>query len=70
MENFEKRQIFLNEFQDKKISDIILNILLYKININNKKYFEAWMNLKQISFHVDFNNIEEEKEKKRNRKIF
>ena len=64
MENLEKRQIFLNEFQDKKISDIILNILLYKININNKKYFEAWMNLKQISFHVDFNNIEEEKEKK------
>ncbi len=63
MENFEKRQIFLEEFSDKKIADIISNIFFYKKLYNDRKFFEAWMCLQKISFHVDFNNIQEEKER-------
>ena len=74
LENAEKRQIFLDEYKDKKISDIANSIYAYKINIKNNKFFEAWMSLKQISFYVDFNNIEDEglrkREKERYSKIF
>ena len=65
MENPEKRQIFLEEFSDKKIAGIISNIYSYKNNINNNEYFEAWIFLKQISFHIDFNNINDEEQKKK-----
>ena len=57
LENYEKRKIFLDELTDKKIVDIISNIFFYKINLNKKKYFEACLCLKQISFYSDFNNI-------------
>jgi len=74
LENAEKRQIFLDEYKDKKISDIANSIYAYKINIKNNKFFEAWMSLKQISFYVDFNNIEDEglrkREKEKYSKIF
>jgi hypothetical protein len=65
MDNLEKRQIFLEEFTDKKISDIISSIYSYKINIKQNNFFEAWMSLKQISFYVDFDNIEDKKQKER-----
>ena len=65
LENAEKRQIFLDEYKEKKISDIANSIYSYKINIKNNKFFEAWMCLKQISFYVDFNNIEDENQRKR-----
>ena len=35
LQNFEKRQIFLDGYSDKKISDIINGIYSYKINIKN-----------------------------------
>ena len=63
--NLEKRKIFLEELTDKKISDIISSIYSYKILVKQKKFFEAWMSLKQISFYVDFNNIEDAKQKKK-----
>ena len=65
LQNFEKRQIFLDGYSDKKISDIINGIYSYKINIKNNKYFDAWVNFKQISFYIDFKNIEDEVQKKR-----
>ena len=64
LENPEKRQIFLEQFEDKKISDITSNIYNYKINIKNKDYIGALACLKQISFYTDFDNIENELEKK------
>jgi hypothetical protein len=65
LQNSEKREIFLDEYKDKKISDIIKNIYSYKMNIKNSKFFEAWVCLKEISFYVDFENIENEAKKKR-----
>ena len=65
LQNSEKREIFLDEYKDKKISDIIKNIYSYKMNIKNNKFFEAWVCLKEISFYVDFDNIENETKKKR-----
>ena len=65
LQNCEKREIFLDEYKDKKISDIIKNIYAYKMNIKNNKFFEAWVCLKEISFYVDFDNIENEAKKKR-----
>lgn len=65
LENFEKRKIFFDEFNDKKIVDIIKNIYLYKINFKKKKFFEAWINLKQISFFIDFNNINNKQTKEK-----
>ena len=64
LENTEKRQIFLEEFDDKKIADITSNIYNYKTNIKNKDYIGALACLKQISFYIDFDNIENEYEKK------
>ena len=64
MEIYEKRRIFFEEFPDKKIADIISNIYLYKNHFNNKKFFQAWMCLQKISFHVDFNNINDDAQKK------
>ena len=64
LENTEKRQIFLEEFDDKKISDITSNIYNYKMNIKNKDYIGALACVKQISFYIDFDNIENEYEKK------
>lgn len=64
LENTEKRQIFLEEFDDKKIADITSNIYNYKMNIKNKDYIGALACLKQISFYIDFDNIENEFEKK------
>ena len=64
LENTEKRQIFLEEFDDKKISDITSNIYNYKTNIKNKDYIGALACVKQISFYIDFDNIENEYEKK------
>ena len=64
LENTEKRQIFLEEFDDKKIADITSNIYNYKMNIKNKDYIGALACLKQISFYIDFDNIENEYEKK------
>ena len=63
LENYEKRKIFLDELTDKKMVDIISNIFLYKINLNKKKFFEACLCLKQISFYADFNNIITEAQK-------
>lgn len=70
LENSEKRQIFLNEYKDKKISDIVNNIYSYKINIKKNNYFEAWLSLKQISFYVDFDNIEDELQKKKEKEKY
>ena len=64
LENQEKRQIFLEEFDDKKIADITSNIYNYKKNIKNKDYIGALACLKQISFYIDFDNIENDIEKK------
>ena len=63
MENYEKREIFLEAFPDKKIADIISNIYLYKNHFKDNKFFQAWMCLQKISFHVDFNNINDELQK-------
>jgi len=65
MENPEKREIFLEQFQEKKIADIISNIYSYKINISKNKYFEAWICLKKMSFYVNFNNIQDKEQKKK-----
>ena len=65
LENKEKRKIFFDEFSDKKIVDIITNIYFYKINFIQKKYFEAWINLQQISFFIDFNNIQNKQVKEK-----
>ena len=65
LQNREKREIFFDDYKDKKISDIIKNIYSYKINIKNNKFFEAWICLKEIRFYVDFDNIENEAKKKR-----
>ena len=65
LENAEKRQIFLEEYQEKTISDITKSIYSYKINIKNNKYLEAWKCLKQICFYVDFDNIKDENQRKR-----
>ena len=70
LENAEKRQIFLDEYKDKKISDISSSIFSYKINIKENKFFEAWVSLKQISFYVDFNNLEDEEKKKREKEKY
>lgn len=61
LENPEKRKIFLEEFDDKKISDITSNIFGYKIYIKNKEYIGALACLKQINFYIDFDNIENAK---------
>lgn len=60
LENPQKRKIFLEEFDDKKIADITSNIYSYKINIKNKEYIGALACLKQISFYIDYDNIEKE----------
>ena len=65
IENAEKRNIFLGEFHDKTISSIVSNIYSYKIFIKKNKFFESWMCVKQISFYVDFNNIDDEAEKRK-----
>ena len=70
LENPEKRQIFFDGYNDKKISDLASSIYSYKINIKNNKFFEAWMCLKQISFYVDFNNIEDEVQKNREKEKY
>ena len=70
LENPLKRQIFFDEYKDKKISDIVNGIFSYKINFKNKKYFEAWVCLKQITFYVDFNNIEDEGQKNREKEKY
>ena len=70
LENPLKRQIFFDEYKDKKISDIANAIFSYKINIKNNKYIEAWVCLKQISFYVDFNNIEDDTQKKREKEKY
>ena len=70
LENAEKRQIFLDEYKDKKISDITNNIISYKINIKNNKFFDAWLCLKQISFYIDFNNIKDNGQKKREKEKY
>ena len=70
LENPEKRQIFLDGYNDKKISDLASSIYSYKINIKNNKFLEAWMCLKQISFYVNFNNIEDEVQKNREREKY
>ena len=59
--NPQKRQIFLEEFDDKKISDITSNIFGYKTNVKNKEYIGALACLKQINFYIDFDNIENAK---------
>jgi hypothetical protein len=61
LENPEKRKIFFEEFDDKKISDITSNIFGYKIYIKNKEYIGALACLKQINFYIDFDNIENDK---------
>ena len=61
LENPEKRKIFLEELEDKKISDIASNIFLYKIHLKKKEYIGALACLKQISFYINYNNIENEK---------
>jgi len=58
LENPEKRKIFLEEFDDKKISDIASNIFAYKTFIKNKEYIGALACLKQINFYIDFDNNE------------
>ena len=63
LENYEKRKIFLDQFIDKKIVDIITNIFFYKIHLNKKEFFEACLCLKQISFYADFNNINTQAQK-------
>ena len=63
LENPEKRKIFFEEFDDKKISDITSNIFMYKIYIKKKEFIGALACLKQITFYIDFENIENEKEK-------
>ena len=70
LENSERRHIFLDEYKDKKISDITNNIISYKINIKNNKFFEAWLCVKQISFYMDFNNIEDDGKKKREKEKY
>ena len=70
LENPEKRQIFLDGYNDKKISDLASSIYSYKINIKNNKFLEAWMCLKQISFYVNYNNIEDEVQKNREREKY
>lgn len=65
IENSEKRSIFLGEFQDKTISSIVSNIYSYKIYVKKYKFFESWMCVKQISFYVDFNNIDDEVQKRK-----
>ena len=61
MESPEKRKIFLESLEDKKISDIASNIFGYKIHLKNKEYIGALASLKQISFYINYNNIENEK---------
>ena len=63
LENPEKRQIFFEEFNDKKISDIASNIYLYKIYLKNKEYIGALACVKQISFYIDYYNVEGDGEK-------
>ena len=70
LENAEKRQIFLDEYEDKKISDIASSIFAYKINIKKNNFFEAWKCLKQISFYVDFDKIEDENQKKKEKEKY
>ena len=50
LENPEKRRIFFEVFDDKKIADITTNIFNYKINIKNKDFIGALACLKQINF--------------------
>ena len=57
----EKRKIFLESLEDKKISDIASNIFGYKIHLKNKEYIGALASLKQINFYINYNNIENEK---------
>ena len=64
LENPEKRKIFLDKCEDKKISDIASNIFSYKINIKNEQYIEAWSIFKQIIFYVDYNSIQDDKIRK------
>ena len=65
IENSEKRNIFLEEYHDKTISSIVSNIYSYKIFVKKNKFFESWMCVKQISFYVDFDNIEDEAQKRK-----
>ena len=70
LENPEKRQIFFDGYHDKKISDLIISIFSYKVNIKNNKYVEAWICLKQISFYIDYNNIKDETQKNREKEKY
>ena len=70
LENPEKRQIFLDSYPDKKISDLAISIFSYKVNLKNNKYVEAWICLKQISFYIDYNNIKNEKQKSREKEKY
>jgi len=63
LENPEKRRIFFEVFDDKKIADITTNIFNYKINIKNNEFIGALACLKQINFYLDFNNVDSEKDK-------
>ena len=64
LENPEKRKIFLNYLDDRKISDITSNIFAYKMYLDNNEFISALACLKQITFYIDFDNIENEKDKK------
>ena len=70
LENPEKRQIFFDDYHDKKISDLVISIYSYKLNIKNNKYVEAWICLKQISFYIDYNNIKDEIQKNREKEKY
>jgi hypothetical protein len=63
LENPEKRRIFFEDFDDKKLADIAINIFQYKIYLKNNEFIGALACLKQINFYSDFNNVENEKEK-------
>ena len=63
-ENEEKRKIFLEDFKEAKISQIILNIFSYKKSLIKNNYFEAFKVFKSLVTIIDLNNEKDEERKK------
>ena len=62
--NEEKRKMFFDCFRDKKLSSIMINILMYKDYIKKNQYLEAWMRFKEIFTYIESYDINDKNENK------
>ena len=67
--NEEKRKMFFECFPDKKLSSIMINILMYKDLIKKNQYLETWMRFKEICTYIDSYSINNNTNNKNENKI-